>query len=462
MAIITDKQMQSRPTAKDVWLIESAPRGMGRLVGRITPTGERLFYYRYTTDGNKRIRLPIGAYDPQGQFGMSLKEARGKAAEFAQIYVGGARNLREHLKQQQATAQAVAENALRARELEIQRRLTVRHVFDRWASVELVPHERTDGQRSGRKDGGAFIKAQFERRLFPTIGNTPIDQVTKADVLRVIDSAKSQGKLRTANVLLACIKQMFRFAHAREIISQNPVEHLNKRDAGGRDVERDRYLSDEELRFLEEKMQNSGLSDRNAAAVWFILATACRTGELLRAKWDSFDLQKCKWHLPTSKNQRPHNIHLSRFALEKLAILMKYREVTPSGEPSPWLFTNTKGTAPVTDKYLSKQLADRQRAEKNPLKRRTTKSHGLELPNGKWTAHDLRRTAATLMAQMGISTDVIDECLNHMLQSKISRIYIRDRREKEQERAFEALGEKLANLAGATLTSNVFTLPIAA
>jgi integrase len=435
---------------------------MGRLVGRITPTGERLFYYRYTTDGNKRIRMPIGAYDPEGKFGLSLKEARGKAAEFAQIYVGGARNLREHLKQQQATTQAIAENERKARELETQRRLTISQVFERWAAVELKPHERTDGQRSGRKDGGAFIKAQFERRLFPVIGNTPIDQVTKADVLRVIDSAKSQGKLRTANVLLASIKQMFRFAHAREIISQNPIEHLSKRDAGGRDVERDRYLSDDELRSLEGKMQNSGLSERNAAAVWFILATACRTGELLAATWDSFDLKGRKWHLPTSKNQRSHNIHLSRFALEKLAVLMKYREATPSGEPSQWLFANANGTTPVTDKYLSKQLADRQRGEKKPLKRRTTNSQGLELPNGKWTAHDLRRTAATLMAQMGISTDVIDECLNHMLQSKISRIYIRDRREKEQERAFEALGEKLANLTGTALASNVFMLPIAA
>ena len=50
------------------------------------------------------------------------------------------------------------------------------------------------------------------------------------------------------------------------------------------------------------------------------------------------------------------------------------------------------------------------------------------------------------MASLGISSDVIDECLNHMIQSRVTRIYIRDRREGEQVKAFDALGQKLAKL----------------
>ena len=71
----------------------------------------------------------------------------------------------------------------------------------------------------------------------------------------------------------------------------------------------------------------------------------------------------------------------------------------------------------------------------------------LALPGGRWTAHDLRRTAATMMARLGVSTDVIDECLNHKLQSKVARVYIRDRREADQARAFDALGRQLQQLA---------------
>ena len=62
------------------------------------------------------------------------------------------------------------------------------------------------------------------------------------------------------------------------------------------------------------------------------------------------------------------------------------------------------------------------------------------------TAHDLRRTAATMMAEMGVSSDVINECLNHVIANRVSRIYIRDRRLTEQAKAFELLGKKLSTL----------------
>jgi len=71
------------------------------------------------------------------------------------------------------------------------------------------------------------------------------------------------------------------------------------------------------------------------------------------------------------------------------------------------------------------------------------------LPGGRWTAHDLRRTTATMMAGMGISGDVIDECLNHMIESRVRRTYIRDRRFSEQLKAFDALGRRLSSLLAA-------------
>ena len=59
------------------------------------------------------------------------------------------------------------------------------------------------------------------------------------------------------------------------------------------------------------------------------------------------------------------------------------------------------------------------------------------------------------MARLGVSTDVIDECLNHKLQSKVSRVYIQDRRQDEQARAFDALGQRLAELTGDKAATNV-------
>lgn len=67
------------------------------------------------------------------------------------------------------------------------------------------------------------------------------------------------------------------------------------------------------------------------------------------------------------------------------------------------------------------------------------------------------------MAGLGISSDVIDECLNHMIQGRVTRVYIRDRREADQARAFDALGAKLVELTtGAPAPSNVVELRAAA
>jgi hypothetical protein len=52
------------------------------------------------------------------------------------------------------------------------------------------------------------------------------------------------------------------------------------------------------------------------------------------------------------------------------------------------------------------------------------------------------------MARLGFGTDVINECLNHMQQDRMAKVYIRDRREDAQARAFDALGERLGMLLG--------------
>ena len=66
------------------------------------------------------------------------------------------------------------------------------------------------------------------------------------------------------------------------------------------------------------------------------------------------------------------------------------------------------------------------------------------------------------MASMGVSTDVVNEALNHKLQSKVARVYIHDRRLPEQARAFDALGAKLEELTTANaLPSNVRQIRVA-
>ncbi len=309
-------------------------------------------------------------------------------------------------------AEQAAQEAARAEE---DRRISLRTLFEQWVATDLQPRIRADGKRAGRKDGGAFTQAQFDRRVFPKLGALAVEDVRKADLLAVLDAAKAEGKLRTANVLLADLKQMFRFALARDLVQRNPLDSVAKRDVGGASVERDRVLSMEELKLLPSAISRSGLPRRSRAALWITLATGVRAGELMGAAWADcasdgdhlaqqgeqagvklgfVDLSARKWHLLETKNQREHTVHLSDFAVTQFESLLELREVSPlTDEIQPWVFPNVAGTGPVNVKSFGKQLADRQRPPDLRLKNRSKETRALVLPGGRWTPHDLRRTA---------------------------------------------------------------------
>lgn len=498
MAVISDKAMQARPGQTDTWLIEDGARGEGRLVGRITPAGARSFYFRYTGSTGDRVRLLIGSYDPRGdgKAAFTVQQARDRARELSGLYRSGVRDLREHLQQQvddqrraDEVRRAAEAEATRRAELAAQRRLTVRQLFDRWCQTELQPVVQANGKRSGRKDGGAYVRQQFDRHVFPGIGDMAATDVRKADVLALIDAQKAKGQLRTAAVLLSDLRQMMAFALDRELIESDPLASVKKARIVGVAVERDRVLSEDELCLLLEALPASRMNKRSQAAVWLLLATGARVGELIGAVWSDalpadpkaaqaqlaawqataeadgakvgvVDLTAGTWHLPDTKNQRSHTIHLSDFARARFAQLATLREPLPeSDDLSPWVFPARDTRRPVCVKSFGKQLSDRQRDESRRMSGRSKATSSLQLPGGRWTAHDLRRTAGTLMASLGISGDVIDECLNHMIESRVRRTYIRDRRETEQARAFDALGAKLSALLARTATpSNVVAL----
>ena len=487
MGAITDKGMQAKVTAKDQWLSQPFKRGAGVFMGRITPAGERIFYLRYTDSKGQRPFLAIGPYHSKGQNGLTLSQGYARACEWSALLQSGIKNLREHFEQSRLDAVAAtelereqADLAQQQTDLETLRQLSLRKLFARWAATELKPHVRADGSRTGRKDGGEYARQQFERHVFPTLGDTTVTDIRKSDVLAILDKIKADGKLRTANVLLTELKQMFRFALAREIVERNPLDVVTKRDAGGIDATRDRVLGLNEITTLAAALPSSRLSPRGVCAIWLVLATGCRIGELMGATWGTrsqpydmlaaaadaggvklgfMSIENKNWHLPDTKNGRSHTIHLSAFALAQVERLAELGEVDDQGLPIAWVFPNSTATGPVCVKSFGKQLADRQRQPDQRMSGRSKHTDSLSLAGGKWTAHDLRRTAATMMAELGISGDVIDECLNHVIESRVRRVYIRDRREVDQARAFDALGARLQAVAtGQALVSNIIDL----
>jgi integrase len=379
---------------------------------RVRPDGAKHWIFLFSLDGAQRKR-GLGVY-PQ----IGLKFARELAASCRSLVAKG-------INPAEAERQASGER--RAERLRRSARLTVRGLFEEWLRRELAR----------RKDGGASARRMLEKDIFPRIGERFADEITRRDIQAALDAVADRGVKKTVNILRGELRQMFAYALNREIITADPTATIRK--LVGADNERTRVLTPDEIRNLAEKLPASGLSPRFQTAAWIMLATCARVGELSHARWADIDLEVGTWMIPaeTAKNSRAHLIHLSDFARHHFAALPR----PPEGESDGWVLPGRDGQTPITRQTLQKMFKDRQRAV--PLKGRSASAGALKLSGGDWTAHDLRRTGATLMGELRVRGDVIERCLNHIEPNKITRTYQRQELLEDRRQAFRLLGERL-------------------
>ena len=332
------------------------------------------------------------------------------------------------------------EQQARIAELKAQdERITVHDLYDRWVAIEI----------NRRKDGGAELRRGFEKDVLPAIGSMAAENVTKAHVTGILDAILARGANRLANRTLSELRQMFGFGYVRDIVKTDPTHRIRKQDIGGKEVERDRALSEDEIRELARKLPDANLLKSTECAIWIMLATCCRIGESSRARWKDVDFESKTWTIPSenSKNTKAHTIFLSDFALHQFEMLRSFASA------DDWIFPDRTGENHVCTKSITKQIRDRQRLD--AMSNRTKKTGVLLLSNGEWTPHDLRRTSATLMGKLGVRPDVIERCLNHVEQNKLKRIYQRHELKAEQREAWRLLGERITLLLSAEEHGNI-------
>ncbi len=411
---LSDKEVRySKPTEREYLLADG-----GGLFLRVRPTGAKDWLLVYTFAGNRR-KLGLGSLEA-----VPLAAARSEAAK-----------ARESIKQQ---IDPQVQRKLRQAEQEAQRKIleaaqsrqTVKDLFDRWAEVDLIR----------RKDGGKEVRRMFEKDVLPKIGTLAVEDVKKGHITLVTDPLLARGVNRMAKVVFSLVRQMFRFAVDRDHIEADPTASIRKVKIGGPDTERERVLSRAEIQTLCHQLPNARLMPQTEAAVWIVLATLCRIGELSNAKWSDIDLDNRRWRIPDTKNGKPHEVHLSDFAVEH------FRKVKALSDSNiAWVYPGRDTKKALSSKSITKQLGDRQRSSE-PMKRRSKSTSALTLPGGKWGPHDLRRTGATIMTQLKVLPDVVEHCLNHIEENRTKRVYQRHTYEREMQAAWKILGKHLTRL----------------
>lgn len=447
---LTDREVKTSRTSDKERLIADG----GGLFLRLRPTGSRTWMLVYVFNGSRR-KLVLGSAED-----ISLAEAREAAArERANLAAGTDPQVALMLREAEQAVQR--ERLIAAEHQKRTETSTLRDMFDAWIANGVE-----------RADDNAELRRTFEKDVLVRLGDRPVRTVTDADLRDALRKVgRNRKRARTAERMLSELRQMYRWSMKRQpwksLLSEgNPAELVETKQvvpAGYEPVVRDRILEPQEIRELRDIFQSSteayeSASDRRIAdrplqpeaqlALWICLGTACRIGELLKARWEHVNLRSRTWYVPreNTKTGVEWTVYLSDFALRAFKALHKRTGV--GDQKSPWCFPARQREGHVDLKTISKQVGDRQMRFKNrkPLKNRRH-DNTLVLAGGKrgeWTPHDLRRTASTMMQALGISLDVIDRCQNHVLPgSKVRRHYLHHDYADEKRDAWMKLGSQL-------------------
>ncbi len=397
------------------------------------------FEYRFKLNGKSRS-ASCGKWPA-----FSLKEIRQLRDEKRQLIESGIdpveQNRSAKLQKQVEIAQEVKRhnNELARIAAEEAAQRTFADALKQWKRLELVR----------RKDGGAEVVRAFQKDVFPTLENVALVDIKRSMLMGIFDQIVERGSSVMANHLFGDLRQFFDFAVTREWIESNPLSGIAKDKVGRLPKERDRYLSEDEIINLKKQLPKANLLRTTEIAIWIMLSTCCRVGEISRARWEHIDLENGEWFIPAgiSKNAKSHTVLLSDFSKQQLEELQ-----TITGE-SEWCLPTRGGANHICLKSIAKQVKDRVRDD--PFSKRTKAMGSLRLPGGDWTPHDLRRTGATMMGELGVMGEVIERCLNHVEQNKLKRIYQRQELKPEQREAWRLLGERLTLLSEKEANHNV-------
>jgi integrase len=396
----------------EVW--EDGRTGFGV---RIAPSGRKswLFMYRF---GGKARRMTLGQYPRIG-----LASARVAFAE--------AKRRQDH--GQDPGALALAEKR-----------------SEREASTgrELVSEYL---ERSAKDlKSYAAIKRILEADVVSVWGSRKANSIKRRDVILLLDSIVDRGAPVMANRTLGWIRRMFNFAISRDIMEANPCFGI---EIPSRESKRERVLTDGEIVNLWHGLTRARANDDIRIAAKLILVTAQRPGEVSGAAKSELDLDGQRvWLIPAerSKNGRPHVVPLSPLAVELFRKALA--QCAGRGEN---LFCNISGSNVLSSEALGHTFL------------RNSKVLGIQRPpwpddgsfadpseamalrrerrRQSFAPHDLRRTAATRMTELGFTRFVVDRLLNHT-ESGVGSVYDRYEYLREKREALEAWAARLEEI----------------
>lgn len=350
---LTDPFIRNYPSSdKRVEIYDDHTPGLAL---RVTKTGKKSFVYRYRYK-SKVKRYTIGSYPKIG-----LAKARKEVKKLAFQVSQNIDPLKEKQKEKRKPAL-----------------LTFAKLTDEFKEKYLP---------TLRESTRSEYKRIIDNELVPKLGSFELPEITKYEIIELLDRKAYKDESPTmANRIRARLSKMFTFAISRGLSETNPVSQTPKYSDG--ETKRDRYYDDDEIR----KIWTATLAQREPgrSIIMLLFYTGQRSGETKKMKWS--EIKNGIWTIPpeNTKNKTPHEVALSKPAMDIISERKKYTGNSEFVFESPVI----KG----------QPIQEIKRVKKNIQEMSGVKD---------FTPHDIRRTVTTNMGKLNISRTVMGKVINH-------------------------------------------------
>ena len=339
----------------------------------VYPTGSKLWQLRYRIEGKERT-ASLGKY-PE----VSLAEARDKRDQMRKLVANGIDPVQ---------SQKVAKEA---------KKLAQAHSF------EAVARTWFEGWRAARSPRHAeYVIRRLEADVFPLIGSRPVSEIQAPELVKMMKAIQRRGALDIAKRCYQMTGQVFRYAIAHGIAERNPAGDVKPSDIlPSRRQTNYARIDAKELPALLRAIEAYQGTPVTRLAIKLLALTFVRTGELIAARWDEFDLQAGQWRIPAER-MKMRTEHIVPLSLQAIQILQILHGIT--GHSELLLPGERDHGKPMSNNTILKAI------ERMGYK-------------GRMTGHGFRGLASTILHEQGFDHAHIELQLAHQERNQVSAAY---------------------------------------